>query len=27
MELQKGHLQILIDGDLFKVTLIFPDAQ
>ena len=27
MELQKGSLQILIDGDLFKVTLIFPDAQ
>ena len=26
MELQKGSLQILVDGDLFKVTLIFPDA-
>ena len=26
MELQKGHLQLLVDGDLFKVTLIFPDA-
>ena len=24
MELQKGQLQLLIDGDLFKVTLIFP---
>ena len=24
MELQKGQLQILVDGDLFKVTLIFP---
>ena len=27
MELQKGHLQLLVDGDLFKVTLIFPDAK
>ena len=27
MELQKGQLQILVDGDLFKVTLIFPDAK
>jgi len=27
MELQNGQLQILVDGDLFKVTLIFPDAQ
>jgi len=27
MELQKGQLQILVDGDLFKVTLIFPDAR
>ena len=27
MELQKGQLQLLVDGDLFKVTLIFPDAQ
>lgn len=26
MELQGGHLQILVDGDLFKVTLIFPGA-
>ena len=26
MELQKGQLQILVDGDLFKVTLIFPDT-
>lgn len=24
MELQAGHLQILVDGDLFKVTLTFP---
>ncbi len=24
MEVQKGHLQILLDGDLFKVTLVFP---
>lgn len=24
MELQKGQLQILVDGDLFKTTLIFP---
>lgn len=24
MELQKGQLQLLVDGDLFKVTLIFP---
>ena len=24
MELQKGQLQMLVDGDLFKVTLIFP---
>ena len=27
MELQKGQLQLLVDGDLFKVTLVFPDAQ
>ena len=27
MQLQKGQLQILVDGDLFKVTLIFPDAR
>ena len=26
MELQKGKLQLLVDGDLFKVTLIFPRA-
>ena len=24
MELQKGQLQLLVDGDLFKVTLTFP---
>lgn len=24
MELQKGQLHLLVDGDLFKVTLIFP---
>ena len=24
MELQGGTLQLLVDGDLFKVTLIFP---
>ena len=24
MELQKGQLELLVDGDLFKVTLIFP---
>ena len=24
MELQRGELQLLVDGDLFKVTLIFP---
>ena len=27
MELQKGTLQLLVDGDLFKVTLIFPAAE
>ena len=27
MELQKGQLQLLVDGDLFKVTLIFPGAK
>ena len=27
MELQKGQLQLLVDGDLFKVTLIFPEAR
>ena len=26
MQLQKGSLQLLVDGDLFKVTLIFPAA-
>ena len=26
MELQKGQLQLLVDGDLFKATLIFPKA-
>ena len=26
MELQKGQLQILVDGDLFKVTLVFQAA-
>lgn len=26
MELQKGHLELLVDGDLFKATLIFPKA-
>ena len=26
MELQKGQLQLLVDGDLFKVTLIFPET-
>jgi len=24
MELQKGSLSLLVDGDLFKVTLTFP---
>ena len=27
MELQKGQLQLLVDGDLFKVSLIFPLAE
>ena len=27
MELQNGQLQMLVDGDLFKVTLIFPDGR
>ena len=27
MELQKGQLQLLVDGDLFKVTMIFPSAE
>ena len=26
MEIQKGQLQLLVDGDLFKVTLVFPAA-
>jgi len=26
MELQRGKLELLVDGDLFKVTLIFPGA-
>ena len=26
MELQKGSLELLVDGDLFKATLIFPEA-
>lgn len=26
MELQKGQLKLLVDGDLFKATLIFPGA-
>ena len=27
MELQNGKLQLLVDGDLFKVTLVFPAAE
>ena len=27
MELQKGQLQLLVDGDLFKVTLVFPSVK
>ena len=27
MEAQKGQLQLLVDGDLFKVTLVFPEAK
>lgn len=27
MEVQGGQLQLLLDGDLFKVTLIFPSAE
>ena len=27
MELQNGQLQLLVDGDLFKVTLVFPKAE
>ena len=26
MEIQKGQMQLLLDGDLFKVTLIFPSV-
>ena len=26
MEVQKGQLSLLVDGDLFKVTLVFPGA-
>ena len=26
MELQHGQLQLLVDGDLFKATLVFPEA-
>lgn len=27
MEVQQGKLQLLVDGDLFKVTLLFPSAE
>ena len=27
VELQKGQIQLMVDGDLFKVTIIFPLAQ
>ena len=27
MQLQKGQLHLLVDGDLFKVTLVFPGAE
>jgi len=27
MELQNGKLQLMVDGDLFKVTLVFPAAE
>ena len=27
MELQQGQLQLMLDGDLFKVTLVFPKAE
>ena len=27
MELQHGRLDLLVDGDLFKVTLTFPGAE
>lgn len=26
MESQNGSLELSVDGDLFKVTLVFPDA-
>ena len=26
MELQKGQLQLLVDGDLFKATIVFPEC-
>jgi signal transduction histidine kinase len=26
MDIQKGQLQLLVDGDLFKATLVFPAA-
>ena len=26
MELQKGQLKLMVDGDLFKATLVFPKA-
>ena len=27
MELQKGQLELTVDGDLFKATLVFPAAR
>ena len=27
MEVQHGQLQLLVDGDLFKVTLVFPGVE
>jgi signal transduction histidine kinase len=27
MEVQKGQLSLLVDGDLFKVTLLFPEVE
>ena len=27
MEIQKGQMQLLLDGDLFKVTLVFPAVE
>ena len=27
MEVQHGQLQLLVDGDLFKVTLVFPGIE